>query len=406
MRVSVHTATPLGCLRKMLIDNFAQALDNLLSAIQRDFRAREDHHLAVTTHLEDVMYRPLLVVARRVVLSSCAAVLFSCIAHAQEYSVTDLGQIGGYAVNGSGEVAGAGGIAGPASPNHAFLWISGRAHDLGVLPGGHSSRANAIDNSGQVAGTATDAAYNDHAFFTAGPSMPMQNLGTLHGWPYSEAFAINSSAEVVGDSASPNGGNTGFWWTRNTGMRPLHALIGGRLCRATAINDLAQIVGYSDTSAGRLVWHACLWPRSTWVPEDLGTLPRFDASFASGINRSGQIVGESATNAGLVHAFIWSKQTGMVDLGTLDPNGFSTAKAINDSGEVVGIAGPRSTNWFDNPHAFVWTKTAGMKNLNSMIPSGSGWDLQTAYAINSKGEITGYGTLHGRNHGFLLIPTR
>ena len=45
-----------------------------------------------------------------------------------------------------------------------------------------------------------------------------------------------------------------------------------------------------------------------------------------------------------------------------------------------------------------------MQDLNDLIPPNSGWVLILANAINNKGEITGYGTIDGANHAFLLTP--
>ena len=45
-----------------------------------------------------------------------------------------------------------------------------------------------------------------------------------------------------------------------------------------------------------------------------------------------------------------------------------------------------------------------MQDLNRLIPQGSGWVLGQASGINDAGQITGYGTVHGRTHAFLLIP--
>jgi probable HAF family extracellular repeat protein len=45
-----------------------------------------------------------------------------------------------------------------------------------------------------------------------------------------------------------------------------------------------------------------------------------------------------------------------------------------------------------------------MKDLNNMILSNSGWVLALAIWINDSGQITGYGTINGENHAFLLTP--
>jgi len=87
----------------------------------------------------------------------------------------------------------------------------------------------------------------------------------------------------------------------------------------------------------------------------------------------------------------------MIDLGTL--GGLtSSAYAINNSGQVVG----ESQTTYDT-HAFVFD-TENMFDLNDLIPSDSGWDLITAQDINSSGQIVGYGSIGGEQHGYLLTP--
>jgi hypothetical protein len=46
-----------------------------------------------------------------------------------------------------------------------------------------------------------------------------------------------------------------------------------------------------------------------------------------------------------------------------------------------------------------------MLDLNDLIPGGSGWDLNSAAAINDNGQITGCGLLNGQQHAFLLTRT-
>ena len=43
-----------------------------------------------------------------------------------------------------------------------------------------------------------------------------------------------------------------------------------------------------------------------------------------------------------------------------------------------------------------------MIDLNTLLPGGSGWNLQTAVAINDAGQIVGTGTLHGVAQSYLL----
>ena len=67
---------------------------------------------------------------------------------------------------------------------------------------------------------------------------------------------------------------------------------------------------------------------------DLGTLGG-TFSFATAVNESGQVVGNSTTARSGFHAFSWTQSGGMVDLGTLGGGG-STAADVNGRGQVVG----------------------------------------------------------------------
>ena len=72
---------------------------------------------------------------------------------------------------------------------------------------------------------------------------------------------------------------------------------------------------------------------------DLGDLGG-GAAEAYAINAVGQVVGRSVNDAGVYHAFLWDRTSGMRDLGRLGAlvtNG-SEARAINGAGEVVGVA--------------------------------------------------------------------
>jgi probable HAF family extracellular repeat protein len=71
---------------------------------------------------------------------------------------------------------------------------------------------------------------------------------------------------------------------------------------------------------------------------DLGTLGG-DFSGARGINDAGQVVGVSATDAGLTHVFITGPDgVGMTDLGSVVPAfTFSGVSAINNRGQLAAI---------------------------------------------------------------------
>jgi probable HAF family extracellular repeat protein len=160
---------------------------------------------------------------------------------------------------------------------------------------------------------------------------------------------------------------------------------------------------------------------------DLGVLPGDKTSRACGINDAGQVVGSSLGAPGIVHAFIWSKKDGMQDLGSLPPGPYAAiaratppgryteALGINNSGEVVG-----SSRTAMGGRAFVWTKETGMLDLNSLISANLNVVLATALRIADDGRIVCMGGIHndmpenshemdseqhaGPLHAFLLAP--
>ena len=74
---------------------------------------------------------------------------------------------------------------------------AGTMRDLGTLPGGTFSAGNAVNASGEVAGTATTGGGAQHAFRWT-PSGGLEDLGTLGG-TNSSAQAINALGEVAGN---------------------------------------------------------------------------------------------------------------------------------------------------------------------------------------------------------------
>jgi probable HAF family extracellular repeat protein len=118
---------------------------------------------------------------------------------------------------------------------------------------------------------------------------------------------------------------------------------------------------------------------------DLGTLGGNSngvGSRAWGINDNGQIVGEAATKAGHLHAFLYSDGS-MTDLGTLSGvNGTSTALAINNNGDVTGF----SPTPLSNGNVFLYSNGV-MSDLGGFPASNYG----EGHAINNSDQIAGWG---------------
>jgi probable HAF family extracellular repeat protein len=169
-----------------------------------------------------------------------------------------------------------------------------------------------INDSGQVVGWSTIAAYGpSHAFRTA-PNSPINpatdDLGTLGG-SGSSATGINAFGQVVG-GASLTGDTAGhaFRTAPNAAINPATddlGTLGGSFSSATSINNYGQVVGWSSLP-GDTVQHAFLYDGG--VMRDLNNLIAGGSSCAvSGlqnspdINDAGQIAANVSCN-GQVHA--------------------------------------------------------------------------------------------------------
>jgi probable HAF family extracellular repeat protein len=243
------------------------------------------------------------------------------------------------AVNNSGDIVGGceAGRLGVAT----FIWRNGKV--IGPIVG-ENRRAvlKAINNSGDVVGVCLNAdgsgsqhacRYKDFAF----ADLPSFNN-------ISDANAINDSGQIAGD-AFPDKHPHAVVWTNDV-IHDLGTLAGGDMSVATCINASGQIVGWSRTAADET--HAFLYREG--VMKDLGTLG--GDSEATAINASGQIVGNSRTNRSFwgiaTHAFLYQNGV-MTDLNSLvtgplaDSVTLQEGVAINDSGFIAATGLDRRT---------------------------------------------------------------
>jgi probable HAF family extracellular repeat protein len=218
------------------------------------------------------------------------------------------------------------------------------------------------------------------------PQYSVLDLGTLYGG-YSGANAINNSAEVVGYTDSGTGDNRAFLYSGGS-MVDIGTLQGNNTA-AYGINGSGQVVGHSANS-DNTADHAFLYSEGNM--SDLGTLGGTSSS-AYGINDSSQVVGISDTMGDAAsHAFLYSGGT-MTDLGTLPGGTQSFAYSINNSDDVVGW----SNRSGGQSHAFLYSN-GSMTDLGTL-----GGSASVAYAINDSGQIAGYAHISGDSalHAFL-----
>jgi len=288
----------------------------------------------------------------------------------QRYTLTDIGNLGGYyggsawAINARGEVVGASDVTHDIEKDtdHAFYWSESTGIiDLGVLV--DQSGAAGINRSGTVVGWSYRNNYDsvaDGIRWTKNSGMQSLTGPTTY---VVGASGINDSAQVVGTFYAVYKTNAEHAYRLTGFVLEDLGTLGGKNSYAYAINATGQVVGFSNTpTSGALDGRAVLWQEGSGM-KDLGTLPGDSFSAAAAINKSGQIAGGSYTSfTGPYRAFLWTENDAMRQIGTRpDFPGDSSYSALgmNDLGQVVGYA---------NQHAFIWSKAHGMHDLNKLIP--------------------------------------
>lgn len=208
---------------------------------------------------------------------------------------------------------------------------------------------------------------------TGTPSLPV-TLGTLPGYPYSLAEDVNDRGQVAGNAYWPF---RGFIWSAGT-IRDLGSLRpdGAGATYAHAINELGEVVGYSNSSASGK--SAFVWVNGIMRDLNPGVAGE---SEALDINDHSDIAGHIGNRAAL-----WPSGAGPTLLPSFpDPTRtFSIAAAINNSQMIVGkvFATP---GWLEE-RPFVWTPTAGM--VDPGLPPGA---VAGAFEdVNDAGQAAGY----------------
>jgi probable HAF family extracellular repeat protein len=298
-----------------------------------------------------------------------AAVAASAQLPARDWTIVDLGSLGGTMTNATamsdnGHIVGCSERAGGGL--HAFIYRDGVMSDLDPNGApGVTSCAFAVNNSGVVAGRIGE----EIVVWSGGVAT---RLG-VEGWPE----GINEAGIVVG-SLKFGTSVRAFMWNRGAIVNL--GTLGGSdsdpytRSEATAINERNQVVG---TSNGR----AFLYENGAM--RDLGS------GRANAINDRGEIVGMTSSNGPM--PFI---HTGVMTL--LPGPGYSGAIDINNQGQVIG-SGEGNFGYIIQGNGYVRLET---------MPSiaAQGWYHLEPAAINSRGWITGIGMGGKGTRAFLMIP--
>jgi probable HAF family extracellular repeat protein len=295
--------------------------------------------------------------------------------------------------------------------SHAVLYKNGKKYELGTLRG-KSSSAYAMNASGQITGES-----DGHAFLYEG--LPRQgghmiDLGVISGQGNSVGYALNDAGQVVGTATTihPRTESHAFIYEGVAGkdghMVDLGTL-GGSVSYAYAVNAAGQVVGQATAipwprNHGHNIYHAFLYdgiPGKGGRMYDLGTLPGGDHSVARAINASGQIVGMSAIGGRPgEYAFRYDGIPGKGGRMTpLASGSGSEAVAINDAGYIVGNSGGEGVLW--KPDGSVINLRKWLAEVN---PRAAGhWGMLRPGKITNGGLIGGSGLYRDEPSGKLIF---
>jgi probable HAF family extracellular repeat protein len=228
------------------------------------------------------------------------------------------------------------------------------------------------------------------------------DLGTLAGgWP-SAASAINGGRVIAGWSftgANYSGEEHAVRWQESTpgsGSWAIHDLstliAGSTMSSASAINANGDIAGWMRTGAGDFAFLLTSGGTLKVIAPPAG----MNATFATGINGGGAVVGYAVTNPdpnhNLTRAFYYGGGT-TVALPTL--SGTSQANSIRDDGTVVGYSFDAANESYPRgvQRAVEWTRNVSGTWTIARLPSSANTatEANEATAISSTGKIAGGG---------------
>jgi probable HAF family extracellular repeat protein len=314
-------------------------------------------------------------------------------ASAQDYTVIDLGTLGGksssaFAINANGQITGSAATA--AGHQHAFLYQNGTMQDLGTF-GGTSSAGLAINIKGQITGYADTADEIEHAFMYDGS---MTDLGTLNGGP-SRGRGINDAGQITGWSDTQ-----GFIYSGGamTQIPNPPGLSDESEILASAISNSGQVTGLVNEVYDNYVYDEQPILFDGTATKILGSTEVDHDSQPAAINDVGVIVGEGVFNGNYA---VMLKNGHFKNLGVPPGYARSAAFGINAVSDVVGDTYKTDTG---PEHAMFYNSLLGMLDLNTSISSNSGWTLKSARGINVHGQIVGEGVIQGHKHAYLLKP--
>lgn len=296
-------------------------------------------------------------------------------------AINNLGQIAGWEKGKTG-----------ASFRHGFLWLHSRFTDLG------QGAVFALNNHGDVVGrreknlnNAYQAEFRSYYRHAGKTTVLAPEYGSFD-WGM-DMVAVNDNGYVL------FGGTVSLWRNGHVIDSKPGSTDQARQGYGQALNNRQEIAGFGQH--GDVV----LWTGDA----EYSLIPAANEveSTVTGLNDSEQAIGwmdhpsptASDPMNSKLQAFLTSK-TGTQVLPLCAGDAYAVALGINAEEDVVGKSGRHG----HYSHAVLW-QNGQVIDLNDRIPAHSGWILESAHAINDRGQIVGVGTHNGKHfQAFLLTP--
>jgi probable HAF family extracellular repeat protein len=285
--------------------------------------------------------------------------------------------------------------------SHAVRWDENGVHPLPTLSATLPvAEAYRINDAGQIAGKATLDDGSIHAAFW--DSTGITDIGTLPGGRLSFAQALNEDGVVVGSSEAERGQHA-FTWTPDGGLVDYGNLDPDSnlsVAGFNGINNQGLMVG----TGYRLLspYNAILAREGDRQPTNISPAGQFSTGMALAVNDAGTIVGYQNALSGSPEAAIFRGDGTYEPLGRLGLDE-TWALDINEAGVIVGRGFGSDENG-SVQQAFVYQHGEMTELLRSLTDS-SGWNvLFDAAAINDRGVIVGVGEYNGEVRGYVATP--
>ena len=332
-----------------------------------------------------------------------ATLLVAANSPALAYQLIDLGaNLEPRAINNAGVIVGTGNT--DQYPTKAFRWSS--ESGLEFING---TSANAVNDSGQIAGNTVSGAF-------------ILDGSQYRDWSDFGAFGINQDGSIAGYNVGTNPYqprslpyNPAVFDGHNWDIYDIAAIYPrGTRDGVYADRFILNSINSGGYSVGHYYRYGLAGTSAILIDANARVKDRTDVIFlstpaggkAADINNINMIVGTTGSNSSTTpvtypQAYMLDYNSNSLTILPLLNGGLrSNAYDINEYNQVVGDS-ETLVNSSMVKHAFLWNQADGITvDLNAWAPEG--WVLTAATAMNDSGDIVGKGFLHGVEHGFLL----